>query len=598
MSSRIEDYAVIGDTMSAALVGKDGSIDWLCLPRFDSRACFAALLGVPDHGRWLIAPSGAQVHSERHYRADSLVLETTYTTAEGVVRVTDCMPIREDNPRVVRDVEGVSGSVAMRMELVVRFDYGSVVPWVRTSEGLLHAVAGPDALVLATPIETRGEGATTVADFFVAAGDRVPFTLTWHASHLPAPESCDPEKSIRRTDAWWREWASRCEDTGPDRDAIVRSSITLKALTYAPTGGIVAAVTTSLPEVIGGERNWDYRFCWLRDSTFTLYALMHGGYREEAAAWRDWLLRAVAGDPSKLQIMYGVAGERRLDERMIEELPGYEGSRPVRIGNAAAGQLQLDVRGEVADSLHQARRLGLSSDAAMWSFERMLFDWLEAHWDLPDNGLWEVRGPARKFTHSKVMTWVAFDRAIKAVEHQGLEGPVERWRELRATIHADVCAHGFDREMNSFTQSYGATIVDASLLLIPAVGFLPATDPRVLGTIAAIERDLLRDGFVARYPTSTATNTDGLEGQEGAFLACSFWLVDAYAMCGRLDDARALFERLLAIRNDVGLLAEEYDPIAGRLLGNFPQAFSHVALINSARNLDTARGPAHQRRNT
>jgi len=598
MSSPIEDYAVIGDTMSAALVSKRGSIDWLCVPRFDSGACFAALLGTPDHGRWSIAPSGNDRHVERHYRKDSLVLETTYTTAEGVVRVIDCMPIRKDYPRVVRCVEGVSGRVAMRMELVVRFDYGSIVPWVRTSEGRLHAVAGPDALVLTTSVATRGEGATTIADFFVSAGDRVPFTLAWHPSHQAAPDSDDPDRSISETDAWWREWASRCEDVGPDRDAIVRSSITLKALSYAPTGGIVAAVTTSLPEAIGGSRNWDYRYCWLRDSTFTLFSLMHGGYREEAVAWRDWLLRAVAGDPSKLQIMYGVAGERRLDERVIEDLPGYESSRPIRIGNAAAGQLQLDVRGEVADSLHQARRMGLPSDDAMWSFERVLFDWLEGHWDLPDNGLWEIRGPARKFTHSKVMTWVAFDRAIKAVEHQGFEGPVERWRELRATIHADVCANGFDREMNSFTQSYGATIVDASLLLIPAVGFLPATDPRVLGTIAAIERDLLRDGFVARYPTSAATNSDGLEGQEGAFLACSFWLVDAYALCGRLDDARALFDRLLAIRTDVGLLAEEYDPTAKRLVGNFPQAFSHVALINSARNLASEQGPAHQRRST
>jgi GH15 family glucan-1,4-alpha-glucosidase len=598
---RIEDYAVIGDTHSAALVGRNGSIDWLCLPRFDSAACFAALLGEPRHGRWLLSPEGDVTRSERRYRPDSLVLETELQTAEGVVRLVDCMPIRAKYPDVVRIVEGVRGRVPMRMELAIRFDYGDVVPWVQTIDRRLRAVAGPDALVLTTPVEMRPHEETTVASFVVGEGERIPFVLSWHPSHEPPPDPTDPHAAVAETDAWWRAWASRCKDRGPHRDAIVRSLITLKALTYAPTGAIVASATTSLPEAIGGGRNWDYRYSWLRDATFILYALMHAGYREEAAAWRDWLLRAVAGDPAKMQIMYGVAGERHLDERTIDTLPGYEGSTPVRIGNAAASQVQLDVYGEVVDALYQARRLGLPHDPAMWDVERLLCDWLETGWSQPDQGLWEVRGPRRHFTHSKVMTWVAFDRAIKSVERQGLSGPSDRWRALRDTIHRDVCAQGFDASLGSFTQSYGSKLLDASLLLIPAVGFLPAHDPRVMGTIAAIERDLLRDGFVMRYRTEGtegAVGMDGLPGGEGAFLACSFWLVDAYVLTGRHEEAHALFERLLALRNDVGLLSEEYDAKHARLVGNFPQAFSHIALVNSARNLASESGPAHHRWST
>lgn len=596
--TRLEDYAVIGDTQAMALVGRSGSIDWLCLPRFDSGACFAALLGTPRHGRWLLAPAGAVQKIERRYRESSLVLETTFHTSEGAVRVVDAMPLRDRNPDVVRLVEGISGTVRMRLELVIRFDYGHIVPWVQTIDGRLRAIAGPDALVLTTPVRTHGEEMATVAELDVHAGEAVPFALTWYPSHERVPEPVDVGRAIDDTDRYWRAWSSRCRDRGRYREDIVRSLIALKALTYAPTGGIVAAGTTSLPESLGGVRNWDYRYCWLRDATFTLYALMHGGYREEASAWRDWLLRAVAGDPSKLQIMYGASGERRLDERTLEWLPGYEGSRPVRIGNAAAGQLQLDVYGEVLDAFHQARRLGIPPDPASWRLQTAICDWLESSWNQPDEGLWEIRGPRRDFTHSKVMAWVAMDRAVKAVEHFGMEGPVDRWREVRAAIHADVCRRGYDAQLGTFTEAYGSKRLDASLLLMPSVGFLPASDPRVRATIAAIEKTLLHDGFVMRYLTSEGQSSDGLPGREGAFLACSFWLADAYVLSGREAEAAALFERLLALRNDVGLLSEEYDVRRRRLVGNFPQAFSHVALINTARSLGGGPGPVQSRNAT
>jgi GH15 family glucan-1,4-alpha-glucosidase len=583
MAARIEDYAIVGDTETAALVAKDGSIDWLCLPRFDSAACFAALLGEPRHGRWRLAPRDPVTRVTRRYRDGTLVLETVHETASGAVRLVDCMPPEEALPNLVRVVEGVRGEVAMRMELVIRFDYGQTVPWVRRAEGALRAVGGPDALELRTPVATRGEGFTTVADFVVREGERVPFALSWHPSHAPPPAPVDVEAEILRAELWWRRWSSRCGYRGPWREAVTSSLVALKALTYAPTGGIVAAATTSLPEHLGGVRYWDYRYCWLRDATFTLYALLLSGHQHEAGAWRDWLLRAIAGDPAQLQIMYGVAGERRLPELELPWLPGYEGSAPVRIGNAAADQLQLDVFGEVLDALHQARRSGLSGDGSAWAVQRALLDWLEGGWRLEDEGLWEVRGPRQHFTHSKLMSWVAFDRAVKAVECFGLEGPVDRWKALRAEVHAEVCEKGFDPGIGAFTQAYGSRALDASLLLVPIVGFLPPRDPRVAGTVAAIERELLHDGFVLRYRTHETE--DGLPPGEGAFLACSFWLADNYALLGREAEARALFERLLALRNDVGLLAEEYDPVAGRQLGNFPQAFSHVGVVNTAFNL-------------
>jgi GH15 family glucan-1,4-alpha-glucosidase len=595
---KIEDYAVIGDTQTIALVGKSGSIDWLCLPRFDSGACFAALLGSPQNGRWLLAPAGEVTKVERRYRPGSLVLETDFHTPEGVVRVVDCMPLRGKYPDVVRQVQGLSGTVRMRLELVIRFDYGHIVPWVKKDDGLLHAIAGPDALVLRTPVPTHGKDLTTAAELSVRAGERVPFALTWYPSHERPPEAVDVDRAIDETDQFWRTWSSRCHERGAYREDVVRSLLTLKALTYAPTGGIVAAGTASLPEALGGTRNWDYRYCWLRDATFTLYAMLHAGYREEAAAWRDWLLRAVAGDPSKLQIMYGASGERRLDERTIDWLDGYEGSRPVRIGNAAAGQLQLDVYGEVLDALHQARREGIPPEAASWQLQCAICNWLESNWTQPDEGLWEVRGPRRDFTHSKMMAWVAMDRAVKAVEQHGMTGPVERWRGTRDEIHRDVCSRGYDADLGSFTQSYGDKKLDASLLLMPSVGFLPARDPRVLGTIAAIEKTLMREGLVLRYLTRDGSNEDGLAGREGAFLACSFWLADAYLLSGRREDARRMFDRLLSLRNDVGLLSEEYDVERRRLVGNFPQAFSHVALVNTARSLGGSGGPVQARHET
>ncbi|WP_437734372.1 glycoside hydrolase family 15 protein [Sorangium sp. So ce1335] len=596
MPLRIEDYALIGDTQTAALVGRDGSIDWLCLPRFDSGASFAALLGAPEHGRFKIAPKDPAARVRRRYREGTLVLETEFTTAEGAVRVIDCMPLRGRAPDVVRVVEGVRGRVPVSLELVIRFDHGSIVPWVRSAGGALRAVGGPDALILRAGVPVRGAGLTTVADFDVREGERVPFVLTWYPSHEPPPEALDADREVAHAEAWWRAWSSRCTHAGPWRGAVVSSLIALKALTHAPTGGLVAAPTTSLPEQLGGVRNWDYRYCWLRDATLTLYALLLAGYSEEAAAWRDWLLRAIAGDPSKLQILYGIAGERRLREIELPWLPGYEGSRPVRVGNAAVEQLQLDVYGEVMDTMYQARRVGLPPEPEAWRLQRKLMDFLESSWRRPDEGIWEVRGGPRAFTYSRVMAWVAFDRAVKSVEQLGLEGPVDRWRALRGAVHAEVCEKGFDRGRGTFTQSYGSQELDASTLLIPLVGFLPPDDPRVAGTVRAIERELLRGGFVLRYPTGPGGTPDGLPGDEGVFLACSFWLADCYALMGRAGEARALFERLLALRNDVGLLSEEYDPASGRLLGNFPQAFSHLALVGTAFNLSPDKaGPAGQR---
>jgi len=591
----LEDYALIGDCETAALVSRQGSIDWLCWPRFDSGACFSALLGSAAHGRWLLSAADPDARITRAYRGDTLILETRIQTGGGAATVVDFMPPRGRNSDVVRLVHGRSGRVAMRMQLVLRFDYGREVPWVsRLTDGTWRAIAGPDMVTLRTPVPLRGQDLTTVAEFEVDAGQTVPFVLTHGPSHLPPPEAIEPEESLRHTEAFWTEWvdAKRLPD-GESADAVIRSLITLKALTYAPTGGIVAAPTTSLPEQIGGERNWDYRFCWLRDATYTLLALLNAGFHDEACAWREWLLRAAAGAPAQMQIMYGLAGERRLTEYEIDWLPGYERSRPVRIGNAAHGQLQLDVFGEVMDALHQAREAGLAANGPDWAFQRALLEHLAEVWREPDRGLWEVRGEARHFTYSKVMAWVAFERGVRAVKRLGLEGPIERWEAQCQEIHAEVCAKGFDAATGSFVQSYGSRELDASLLLLPMVGFLPPDDPRVQGTIAAVERELLVDGFLLRY--DTRAGTDGLPGREGAFLACTFWLVDAYVVSGRLDDARRLYERLLTLRNDVGLLSEEYDPVARRLVGNFPQAFSHIALVNSAHNLAGARKPAEQR---
>ncbi len=593
MPLRIEDYAVIGDTQTAALVGRDGSIDWLCLPRFDSGACFAALLGSPAHGRWLIAPDEEVRQVRRRYVPDTLVLETEFETASGVVRLVDFMTPRESEPDLFRIVQGVRGAVPMKMELIIRFDYGHVVPWVRQIGGRLHAIAGADALALDAGVRTFGRDLTTQARFTAQAGEEVPFSLVWHPSHLDAPRPVAAARALEETSAWWHEWVGHCTYAGRWRDLVVRSLITLKALTYAPTGGILAAATTSLPEALGGVRNWDYRYCWLRDATYSLYALVINGFTEEALAWRNWLLRAVAGDPSTLQTMYGVGGERRLTELELPWLPGYESSRPVRIGNAAVHQLQLDVYGEVMDAMHLGRRSGIAKDPHAWTLQKALMRYLDRAWREPDEGIWEVRGPRRHFTHSKVMAWVAFDRAIKAVERFGLEGPVEKWRARRAEIHDDICLRGFDAERNTFTQYYGSHELDASLLMLPLVGFIPSTDPRMIGTVKAIEEDLLWNGIILRYRADPAV--DGLPPGEGAFLACSFWLADNYVLQGRVDEAVQLFERLIAIANDVGLLAEEYDPSTRRMLGNFPQAFSHVMLVNTARNLTNAHPPAIER---
>jgi len=595
MPLRIEDYGLIGDCESAALVGRDGSIDWFCAPRFDSAAAFAALLGTPEHGRWLIAPATVVRHLRRQYREGTLILETEFETANGTVRLLDFMAPRTQYPEIVRIVEGVAGSVPMHTELIIRFDYGSALPWVRRihDREVLSAIAGPDALFLKSPVSLRGKDFHTVADFSIAAGQRIPFHMAWAPSHLPPPDIGDALTALDETQRWWTEWSSRCTYEGEYRDLVLRSLITLKALAYAPTGGLVAAVTTSLPEKIGGVRNWDYRYCWLRDATFTLYALMVGGYIEEAKAWREWLLRAVAGNPAQASIMYGVGGERRLNELTLDWLPGYEGSRPVRQGNAAHAQFQLDVYGEVMDSLYLSHRYGLEPNPHAWAVQRALIQFVESAWQQPDEGLWEVRGPRRHFTHSKVMAWVAIDRAVKSVEKLGMHGPLDRWRALRAQIHAEVCAKGYDPAQKSFVQFYGGKTLDASLLMIPLVGFLPATDAQVLGTVAAIEKTLVHDGFVARY--TPIQDVDGLPPGEAPFLACTFWLADNLALQGRYDEAREVFERVAGVRNDLGLLSEEYDPSSKRQLGNFPQAFSHVGLINTARNLSKNGGPAHRR---
>jgi len=588
---RIEDYGLIGDLQTAALVGRNGSIDWLCFPRFDSGACFAALLGDEDDGRWLLAPAGEVQSVERRYRDRTLVHELDFHTSEGSVRVIDFMPPRGIDPDVVRIVEGLTGEVRMRMQLVIRFDYGWIVPWVRrAADGTRIAVAGPDALALRAPVELYGENFTTVAEFTVRAGERVPFTLTWFPSHHEAPAPIDHEQALEETCDFWREWTGTCTYNGRWKEPVVRSLMVLKALTYAPTGGIVAAPTTSLPEKLGGVRNWDYRYCWLRDATFALDALVDHGYIDEARAWRTWLLRAVAGNPDDLQIMYGPAGERRLLELELDWLPGYEQSRPVRIGNGASKQFQLDVYGEVLDVLHQARIRKLERDEDSWALQRRLLENLEARWREPDEGIWEVRGPRRHFTHSKVMAWVAFDRGIKAVEDFSHDGPVERWRELRAEVHAEVLERGFDRRLNSFVQSYDSNRLDASLLTIPIVGFLPPEDPRIRGTLEAIRRELYHDGFVQRYSHDAdgTAGVDGLPPGEGAFFLCTFWFIDNLALLGDLDEASALFERMVALRNDLGLLSEEYDVELGRFCGNFPQAFSHIGLINTATILEAA----------
>lgn len=590
----IADYALIGDCETAALVGRDGSIDWLCLPRFDSDACFAALLGSPEHGRWLIAPRSERVRVTRRYRPDTLILETRFETPDGVALLVDFMPPRGRAVDVVRLVHGERGAVAMHTELIIRFGYGAVVPWVtRMEDGALRAIAGPDMLLLRTPVALRGKNFTTVGEFTVTAGDTISFVLGYGPSHRPPPRAVDPLAALEATETFWTRWSSRCRYKGKWSDQVNRSLITLKALTYAPTGGIIAAPTTSLPEQVGGPRNWDYRFCWLRDASLTLSALMSCGYYDEAVAWRDWLLRAVAGSPEQMQVLYGIAGERRIHEWEVPWLPGYRDSRPVRIGNAAFQQRQLDVYGELMGALHQARSGGLAATASGWDLQRAVLDKLEKLWREPDEGLWEVRGPRQHFTFSKVMAWVAFDRALKSAEMFGLDGPVGRWRMLRQEIHEDVCRHGYDPELNSFVQAYGSKELDASLLLLPAVGFLPPNDPRIRGTVAAIERGLMSDGFVCRY--DTARTEDGLPPGEGAFIACSFWLVDAYVLLGRHVEAEKLFQRLIALCNDVGLLSEEYDPLSKQLVGNFPQAFSHVALINSALRLSRAAGPREQR---
>ncbi|MGH9125253.1 MAG: glycoside hydrolase family 15 protein [Acidimicrobiales bacterium] len=596
MAGWIEDYALIGDNHTAALVGRDGSIDWMCLPRFDSGACFAALLGDRDNGRWLLRPAASvPVETQtRRYREDTLVLETEYTTSGGSVRVTDFMPPRDQRPDVHRIVEGITGTVDMEMELVIRFDYGAQVPWVHqvsTPSGpAVRAVAGPDAIVLRTPVATEGQDLRTHAAFTVSEGERIPFSLTWFPSHLPVPDAVDPVTVLADTVEFWKGWTGELGDVhGPWKDQARRSLITLKALAYQPTGGIVAAATTSLPEAIGGVRNWDYRFCWVRDASLTLSALLESGAVAEAAAWRRWLLRAAAGSPDQLQIMYGPAGERRLTEWELAWLCGYEESQPVRVGNAASEQFQLDVYGELMNALEQARG-HIDEDRFSWALQRSLMDSLETRWHEPDNGIWEVRGPKRHFVHSKVMAWVAFDCAIAAVEKHGLKGPVDRWREIRQAIHDDVCQHGFDEDKGSFVQYYGASDLDASLLMIAMVGFLPPDDDRVAGTVNAIQRELLRDGLVMRYLTHG--EVDGLPGKEGTFLPCSFWLVDNLAMLGRVSEAQALFQRLLSLANDLGLLSEEYDTDKCRLVGNFPKAFSHVGLVNSALGLAKALGQA------
>ncbi|EAR22480.1 glycoside hydrolase family 15 protein [Nitrococcus mobilis] len=599
MSKAIEDYGFIGNTVSGALVARDGAIDWLCLPRFDSDACCAALLGGPEHGYWRIAPADALKCVTRRYRPQTAILETCFETAEGKVTLIDFMPFTDDEHYVdvIRLVRGDAGHVRMRMELCLRLGYGQVVPWVRSQEYGLSAVAGPDALQLHTPVELKGQNFTTVAEFSVGGEAVIPFTLAYHLSHRSARPAANAQTRLEETTARWHTWIGRCQfdcaEEHPWYEAVTRSLITLKTLTFSPTGGIVAAPTTSLPEHLGGTRNWDYRFCWIRDATLTLYALVSSGYRQEAYAWREWLLRAAAGDPKQLQIMYGLSGERRLTEVELPWLPGYEHSRPVRIGNAAFKQRQLDVPGELMDVLHAGRKLQFEHSEHSWRLQKTILRQLEQDWNQPDEGIWEVRGGQRHFTHSRLMCWTAFDRAVKAVENFGLSGPVERWRAVREEIHTDICRNGWNADKRAFVQYYGGEALDASILLMAEVGFLPPQDERFRTTVEAIERELIVDGLVLRYRAEDSP--DGLPGDEGVFLACSFWLADAYVMLGRYGDAVALFERLLSLRNDLGLLAEEYDPRIGRQLGNFPQAFSHIALINTANNLACARGPAKQR---
>ncbi len=598
MSKPIEDYALIGDTRTAALVRRDGSIDWLCLPRFDSGACFAALVGDDENGTWSLAPQGHANSIRRVYRQDSMVLETTYELDGGArVRVVDAMLPGSDVPRVLRLVEGEAGRVAMRSQIRIRFDYGRVVPWLHRASGTVVAVAGPDAVALYSDVELRGEDLSTVAEFWVGPGERVGFEMAYFASYEQQPGPSDVATALRRTDVFWREWARTCTypADGAWRETVVRSLLTLKALTDARTGAVLAAPTTSLPEHLGGVRNWDYRYCWLRDATFVLVALLNAGYEEEAFAWRAWLLRAVAGNPDQIQILYGIRGERRIPEFEAPWLRGYADSKPVRIGNAAAEQLQLDVYGEVADVMYQAHRAGLAPDTDEWSLTKAVVEAVERRWEEPDRGLWEVRGPCRPFVHSKVLAWVALDRAICAIENFHLEGPADRWRALRNQIHDEVCKQGYDPKRKTFTQSYGSEEIDAAALLIPLVGFLPPEDPRVVGTVRAVERDLLVDGFVKRY-TQPSLETDGLPPGEGAFYACGFWLADNYVLQNRRKDARALFERLIGTANDVGLLAEEYDVVGKRLVGNFPQAFSHVGLVNTAFSLAGENKPVDQRR--
>jgi GH15 family glucan-1,4-alpha-glucosidase len=587
---RIEDYGLIGDCETAALVDRDGSIDWLCWPAFDSDACFAALLGTPKHGRWLIAPAEKVTKSSRRYWDNTLILETRFETASGTVALIDFMPPRGHASDVVRLVRGVTGRVKLTMDLVIRFGFGVDIPWVRrTEDGALLAISGQDMTVLRTPVETRGEDLTTVAEFEVGEGETIPFVLTYGPSHLPLPEPINPAQALEDTEEFWTEWCSHCTYEGEHPELVMRSLITLKALTYGPTGGIVAAPTTSLPEKLGGARNWDYRFCWLRDATFTLLALMNSGYTEEATAWYNWLLRAAAGAPANMQIMYGIMGQRRLLEWEADWLPGYEGAQPVRIGNAAHAQLQLDVYGELIDALHQSRMTALQLDENSWALGRAVLDHLADVWDEPDHGIWERRGEGKHYVSSKVMTWVAFDRGIKSAERFGLDAPLERWRTLRDTICRDVCERGFDPEQNAFVESYGSQLLDASILLLPAVGFLPASDPRVRGTLAAIEKHMMRDGFVLRHDPREIS--DEKQPIEGAFLACSLWLADAWVLAGELAKAQALFDRVVAVANDLGLLAEEFDSGAGRQTGNFPQALTHIALINTAHNLSEARKP-------
>jgi GH15 family glucan-1,4-alpha-glucosidase len=595
---KIEQYAVIGDMHTMALVGSNGSIDWLCLPKFGSHACFASLLGIEANGYWRLSAADPNPSVKRSYRGDTLVLETEYTTPGGRARVIDFMPVGSRSRQIIRIVEGIEGRVDMHMRMVIRFDYGLTVPWVRhLGDSGFVAIAGPNALTLHTKVKTRGVDLSSVADFAVGEGELESFVLVWHPSNEEGGEPTpDVKLELEKTHAFWSEWSARCRYRGPWRAAMIRSLITLKALTYEPTGGIMAAATTSLPEFVGGVRNWDYRYCWLRDATFTLYSFMTAGYSEEARAWINWLLRAVAGDPSQLQIMYGESGERLLVEIELRHLMGYENSRPVRIGNAASQQFQLDVYGEVLDVMNLARASGIKTDEDSWRLEVHLVTFVIDHWRDPDEGLWEIRGPRRHFTHSKVMAWVAVDRAIKAVEQYGLDGDVAGWSSVRSAIHEDICREGFHPGRNAFTQYYGATELDASLLMMPLVGFLPASDPRIVSTVELIEKELISGGFVQRYQTSGTGEVDGLPPGEGAFLPCSFWLADCLFLMGRTDDARELFERLLAVRSDLGLLSEEFDPIARRQLGNFPQAFSHVCLVNTAYNLNPQTvGPAEER---